>query len=76
MRLQVIQDGQGKDTGVFIPMNDWQLIKKNYPDIEAVGKEIPEWEKNLIDRRLDAIAKNPDRIKPGSELLNELKRRI
>jgi hypothetical protein len=76
MRLQVIQDGQGKETGVFIPMNDWQLIKNSYPDIETIDKDLPEWEKELIDQRLDAIRKTPGRIRPGDELLKELKRGI
>jgi hypothetical protein len=26
MRLQVIKDGYGKNTRVFIPMNDWNVI--------------------------------------------------
>lgn len=76
MKLQVIQDGQGKDTGVFIPMNDWKLIKHNYPDIEAIDNDLPTWERDLIDQRLEAIEKDPGRLRPGDELLNELKRAI
>lgn len=76
MRLQVIQDGQGKNTGIFIPMEDWTLIKTNYPDIDTLDADLPQWEKDLIDVRLDAIAKNPERIKSGENLLKELKRKI
>jgi hypothetical protein len=76
MRLQVIQDGQGKNTGVFIPIEDWNIIKNQYPDIENADADIPPWEKDLIDTRLDAIAKNPERLKPGKDLLQELKRKI
>ncbi len=76
MRLQLIQDGKGKNTGVFIPMEYWTLIKKKYPDIENADTDIPKWEKDLIDVRLDAIAKNPDRLKSGKNLLKELKREI
>ena len=36
MRLQVIHDEKGKDTGVFIPIEYWTLIKSQYPDIEEV----------------------------------------
>jgi hypothetical protein len=76
MRLQVIQDGEGKSTGVFIPMEDWTLIKNQYPDIENIDSDLPQWEKDLIDTRLDAIAKNPERLKSGKDLLQELKRKI
>ncbi|TAN13613.1 MAG: addiction module component CHP02574 family protein [Chitinophagaceae bacterium] len=76
MKLQVIQDDQGKDTGVFIPMNEWLLMKNNYPDIETIDKDVPQWEKDLIDQRLDAIAQNPKRVRPGKELLQELKRKV
>lgn len=76
MRLQVIQDGKGKNTGVFIPMEDWTLIKNQYPDIENADTDLQQWEKELIDTRLDAIAQNPERLKPGENLFKELKRKI
>jgi hypothetical protein len=76
MRLQIIQDGQGKSTGVFIPMEDWTLIKNQYPDIENADNDLEQWEKVLIDTRLDVIAKNPERLKSGKNLLKELKRKI
>jgi hypothetical protein len=38
MRLQLIQDGYGKNTGVFVPINDWNIIIQKHEDL-----------KNLID---------------------------
>lgn len=76
MRLQVIQDGKGNNTGVFIPIEDWTLIKNQYPDIETADSDLQQWEKNLIDTRLDAIAQKPERIKPGKNLLKALKSKI
>ncbi len=76
MRLQVIQDDKGKNTGVFIPIKDWDAIKVEYPDIENTIVEIPQWEKELIDSRLKSISENPDRIKKGTFLISELKRKI
>jgi len=76
MRLQVIQDGDGKNTGVFIPMEDWTLIKDQYPDIENTALDLEQWEKDLIDARLNAIAENPERLKPGKNLIEELARKI
>ncbi len=76
MKLQVLQDNFGNQTGVYVPMEDWTLIKNNYPDIESLDKELPQWEKDVIDSRLEAITKNPKRLKPIEGLLDELKRKI
>ena len=75
MKLQVLQDNSGKPTGVFVPMEDWTLIKNNYPDIENLDTDIPQWEKELIDSRLAAIAQNPDRLKPIGGLIDELRKK-
>ena len=76
MKLQVLHDNFGNQTGVYVPMEDWTLIKNNYPDIENLEQELPQWEKDLIDSRLEAIAKNPERLKPIESLFEELKRKI
>jgi hypothetical protein len=76
MRLQIIQDSFGKNTGVFIPIEDWVLIKNNYPNIETIDQEVPQWEKDIIDERLRAIALNPERLRPMSELFDELDKEI
>lgn len=76
MKLQIIQDSQGKSAGVFIPMEDWALMKIQYPDIENINEDLAQWEKDLIDSRLNTISENPERIKPGKNLLKELKRNI
>ena len=76
MSLQIIQDGKGKNTGVFIPMEEWSIIKSQYPDIENTNLDLDQWEKDLIDSRLDVIEENPNRIKSGENLMLELKRKI
>lgn len=76
MKLQILKDHYGNPTGVYVPMEDWTLIKKNYPDIESLENNLPQWEKDLIDDRLEIIAKNPERLKPIEALLDELKRTI
>ena len=76
MKLQILQDSSGNETGVFVPMEDWALIKTNYPDIETVDQDLPQSEKDLIDSRLDSIAKNPNRLRPIAELFEELNRKI
>ena len=39
MNLQLILDARGNDAGVFIPMDDWTLIKINYPGIDCFTEE-------------------------------------
>ena len=36
MRLQVIQDGDGQNTGIFIPINDWLSIIQKYHDLKTL----------------------------------------
>jgi len=36
MRLQVIQDGYGQNTGVFVPINDWNTIVEKHKDLKAL----------------------------------------
>ncbi len=76
MKFQVLHDNFGNQTGVYVSIEDWTLIKNNYPDIETLEQELPQWEKDLIDERLEAIAKNPERLQPIESLLEELKRKI
>ncbi len=68
MNLKVLQDSNGKNTGVFITMEEWNLIESTYPDINNLSKELPQWQKDIIDTRLDAIAKDPQRLKPIENL--------
>jgi hypothetical protein len=35
MSLQIIQGGNGKPTGVFIPMNDWEIMKEEYQNLQT-----------------------------------------
>ena len=36
MRLQVIQDEQGINTGVFVPINDWNMIIQKHEDLKKL----------------------------------------
>lgn len=47
MRLQILQDGQGNDTGVFIPMSDWQDIIKKHEDLKTLVDIEPKAKKKL-----------------------------
>jgi len=72
MRTQIIQDHNGLPTGVFIPIEDWENIKMKYPDIDKNNEELPQWQKDLLDKRLDDYKNNPDKFKPIDELFDAL----
>jgi hypothetical protein len=76
MKTQIIQDHNGLPTGVFIPIEDWEIIKNEYPNIESTEKELEEWEKDIIDQRLVDIEKHPEKLQPIESLFKELKRKI
>jgi len=71
MRTQIIQDHNGLPTGVFIPIEDWENIKKSYPSIEKVNEDLPQWQKDIIDARL-ADLNNPKKFKSIEHLFDVL----
>lgn len=77
MRLQVIQDSRGKATGVFIPIHDWDKLKKQYQYLEVLEDKEPSKEQILQELKeavmeLQLIEKGKLKARPAKELLNEL----
>lgn len=77
MRLQIIQDDKGQDTGVFIPINDWRELKKQYKNLEALEYSEPAKEQLLQELRQAVkelkLAEEGQLIpRPVKELLDEL----
>lgn len=70
---QILKDQQGVPMGVFIPMQSWNNLIGQYPDIEKLDNgDLSQWEKEFIDRRLDTIQRYPERLKPVEMLLDAL----
>jgi len=59
MNLQYISDSKGKTTGVFIPINEWNALRKKYKDIEQEEIDVPEWHKELVLQRLEHYKNDP-----------------
>lgn len=76
MRTQIIQDHNGLPTGVFIPIEDWENMKKKYPDIDKINEDVPQWQKDILDRRLNDYKKNPVSFKPINEIFDALDREL
>ena len=77
MRLQIIQDSKGKATGVFIPINDWQQLKKQHKDLAILEYEEPSKGQILQELKeavieLKQVEQGKLKARPIQELLNEL----
>ncbi|WP_121964591.1 addiction module component CHP02574 family protein [Myroides sp. N17-2] len=69
MIAQLIQDDEGKTTGVFITIEDWEQIKRNYPNIETFDYELPQWQKDILDERIKDLDK-PEMLRPISDIFD------
>jgi len=72
LQTQVLKDSRGIPMGVFIPMKDWENVKAQYPDIDGFDSEIPQWERDFIDKRLETVKRNPERLLPIETLFQDL----
>ena len=77
MRLQFIQDSKGKDAGVFIPINEWKELKKQYHNLAALEEEEPTKAQLLQEikqavKELQLIEQGKLKARPAKELLDEL----
>ncbi len=48
MQLQVLKDSFGRNTGVFIPMEDWNIISQKHEDLKALVN-LPKTKKKITD---------------------------
>ena len=72
MSLQYISDASGNRTAVVIPIEEWDGIRNKYPGVEILEGELPQWQKNIIDRNLLEIDDNPECLRAIDELFAEL----
>jgi PHD/YefM family antitoxin component YafN of YafNO toxin-antitoxin module len=77
MSLQVIRGGNGKPSGVFIPINEWEMMKEKYQDLkdweesEARKTEILTGIKEAVDE-VKLIKSGKLKAKSLKEILDEL----
>ena len=72
LATQVLTDQQGIPMGVFIPMLTWERIIVQYPDLKSFNLDIPQWEKDFIDQRLNLAQHHPERLRPVEMLFETL----
>lgn len=78
MKLQIIQDSKGKATGVYIPINEWKELKRQYKDLGDLEAEGPIEKDQLLQelkeaiRELKLIEQGKLKARPIQALLDEL----
>ncbi len=77
MKLQIIEDSRGKAAGVFIPINEWRKLKRQYKTLKELeynyptkGEVLEELKEAILELKLIELGKL--KARPASELLNEL----
>jgi hypothetical protein len=63
MVLQFIHDSKGNTTGVFIPIEDWLVLKSKYAELNQEElkslKDLESWQKELLEDRVSDYYQNP-----------------
>jgi hypothetical protein len=68
MNLQYLQDNKGNTTAVVVPIEEWNKFTEKYNDLE----DLPQWQKKIIDQRLDFVKNHPDELVPLDDFMKEL----
>jgi Putative addiction module component len=68
MNLQYFPDNNGNTTAVVVPIEEWNRFTEKYNELE----ELPQWQKNVIDQRLDLVKNQPDELVPLEDFIKEL----
>lgn len=80
MTLQFIHDNRGNTTGVFIPIEEWQLLKTKYTDLQKEEAEnsieLPPWQKQIIDERLNDYYNNPSDVADFNKTIDDIEKSL
>ena len=77
MNLQYLHDISGNTTGVFIPIKAWNKLKEKYHDIEIEDNtELHQWQKDIIDERLEKIAKGDEKFQDFETAINDIEKEL
>ena len=72
MNLQFISDSKGKTTGVFIPINEWNVLKKKYKGIEQEELFIPSWQMDEVRNRIKDHNDHPEQAMDFDTAMDEI----
>ncbi len=72
MPVHLVTNNMGEAVAIQIPIEEWRKIKSKYPDIDVTEDDLPFWQKEMLNDRIAAIEKNPERLNSLEELFAEL----
>ena len=80
MTLQFIHDNRGNTTGVFITIEEWQLLKTKYTDLQKEEAEnvveFAPWQKQIIDERLSDYYNNPTDVADFDKTIDDIEKNL
>jgi len=72
MSLQYISDSTGQTTGIFIPIDEWNEMKKKFRGIEKEEIMIPSWQIDAVRERIIDYKKNPAQALDSDNALDDI----
>jgi hypothetical protein len=72
MSVNYVSNGEGETIAVQIAISDWEKIKDKYLDVDDLDTDLPDWQKELIDKRLKLIEDDPGSVQDIKGLFEEL----
>ena len=76
MNVQYISDGSGKTAGVFIPITEWEELKRRYEGLAEVAGEVPPWQREEVEARLARHAERPGEARDFDSAMDELEKEL
>jgi hypothetical protein len=80
MTLQFIHDNHGNTTGVFIPIEEWQMLKAKYSELQREEAEnvaeLAKWQKQIIDQRLNEYYNDPSSVSDFDKMIDDIEKTL
>jgi hypothetical protein len=76
MNLQFISDSKGQTTGVFIPINEWNELKKKYKGIDKEEIDIPQWHQDMVRERIEEYKRNPESAMDFDTAMDDIEKEL
>ncbi|MHC1775203.1 MAG: hypothetical protein AB9834_07265 [Lentimicrobium sp.] len=76
MKIQYLSDSTGQPMGVFIPIEEWNLLKIKFQGIEEENIGVPAWQIDLVKERLEDYRNNPGSAFDYDNFLTDLDKEL
>lgn len=76
INLQYISDSTGKTTGVFIPIDEWNILKNKYEGIDQEELDVPTWQKEQVMKCLKDYHANPSLALDFDEEIEDIEKEL